>query len=73
MQVNRERSKSLRENPADYNKTDLNITNKYKTRIIESEINSGLFLQILIYYNFFSAIICFLFEIVAITFKVCIN
>lgn len=72
MQIQREKSKSIREKHIDHAKTDINMTNKFKTRIIESEINSGLFLQVLIYYNFFSAIICFLFEIVAITFKVSI-
>lgn len=49
---------------------DARNTNKYKTRIIESEINSGLFLQILIHYNFYASFICFSFQIFANSFKV---
>jgi hypothetical protein len=52
-------------------KEDLQIkSNLHKTRIIEAEINSGLFLQILIYYNIFSSIITFAFQIFTISFKV---
>jgi hypothetical protein len=45
-------------------------SNLHKTRIIEAEINSGLFLQILIYYNIFSSLITFAFQIFTISFKV---
>ena len=45
-------------------------TNKYKIRIIESEISSNLFFQILIYYNSFYSVICFCFQIFSLSFKV---
>lgn len=51
-------------------KQESNKTNKFKTRIIEAEINSGLFLHILIYYNIFSTAIIFFFQIFTWTFKV---
>ena len=51
-------------------KKDLENTNKYKVRVIEAEINSGLYFQTLIYYNFYAAIVIFLFEIATTSFKV---
>ena len=44
-------------------------TNKYKTRIIESEINSNLLFAILVNYNMYYSIICFSFQIISISFK----
>ena len=48
---------------------ELELSNKYKTRIIDSEINSNLTLQILIYFNFCYFFICFGLEISAISFQ----
>lgn len=45
-------------------------TNKYKTRIVESEINSSLFFQKLLYYNTYYSIICFAFQIFSLSYKV---
>lgn len=45
-------------------------TNIFKTRVIESEINSSLFLQVLLYYNFWYSIVCFAFQLVSVSFKV---
>ena len=51
--------KRLEEEMEDFDEYEL--TNKYKTRIIDSEINSNLTLQILIYFNF-----CFFFRLFCI-------
>lgn len=49
---------------------DVNKTNLYRTRIVETEINSGLFFQQLIHYNYYATIIFFAFQIFSISFKV---
>lgn len=49
---------------------DVNKTNLYRTRIVETEINSGLFFQQLIHYNYYATIIFFAFDICSIAFKV---
>ncbi len=48
---------------------ELEQSNQYKTRIIDSEINSNLTLQILIYFNFCYYFVCFALEMSAICFK----
>ena len=48
---------------------ELELSNRFKTRIIDSEINSNLTLQILIYFNFFYFFVCFALEISAISFE----
>ena len=48
---------------------ELELTNKFKTRIIDSEINSNLRLQILIYFNACYFIVCFALEISSISFQ----
>lgn len=45
-------------------------TNKFKVRVVESEINSNLFFQTLLYYNSLYSIICFCFQIISVSFKV---
>ena len=49
---------------------EFELSNKYKTRIIDSEINSNLTLQILIYFNFCYFFVCFALEISSIVFKI---
>ena len=49
---------------------EFEVSNKYKTRIIDSEINSNLTLQILIYFNFCYFFVCFGLEIGSICFKI---
>ena len=49
---------------------EFELSNKYKTRIIDSEINSILLLQILIYFNFCFFFICFALEMSSIVFKI---
>ena len=49
---------------------ELELSNKYRTRIIDSEINSNLTLQILIYFNFCYFFVCFGLEIGSICFKI---
>lgn len=44
-------------------------TNKYKTRIVESEINSNLLFATLIHYNIYYSIVCFLFQIFTAFYK----
>ena len=48
---------------------ELELSNKYRTRIIDSEINSDLTLQILIYFNFCYFFICFALEMSTLCFK----
>jgi hypothetical protein len=48
---------------------ELELSNKYKTRIIDSEINSNLYLQILMYFNFCYYLVCFALEISSISFQ----
>ena len=48
---------------------ELELSNKYKTRIIDSEINSNLRLQILIYFNACYFLVCFALEISSISFQ----
>jgi hypothetical protein len=45
-------------------------TNLYKSRIIDSVINSSLALQITLYYNFFWTFICFGLQLFSVSFKV---
>ena len=49
---------------------ELELSNKYRTRIIDSEINSNLTLQILIYFNFYYFFVCFALEISSIVFEI---
>lgn len=49
---------------------ELELSNQYKTRIIDSEINSNLHLQILIYFNFCFYFVCFALELSSICFKI---
>ena len=63
-----EEKKRLEEEMEDMDEFEL--SNKYKTRIIDSEINSSITLQILIYFNFCYFFICFAFEISSIVFKI---
>ena len=49
---------------------ELELSNQYKTRIIDSEINSNLTLQILIYFNFCYYFVCFALELSSICFKI---
>ena len=50
-------------------KREAQKTNKYKTRIIDSEINSSVFLATLIHYNIYYSIVCFSFQFFALLFK----
>jgi hypothetical protein len=63
-----EEKKRLEEEMEDFDEYEL--SNKYKTRIIDSEINSNLTLQILIYFNFCYFFVCFGLEIGSICFKI---
>ena len=63
-----EEKKRLEEEMEDFDEFEL--SNKYKTRIIDSEINSILPLQILIYFNFCFFFICFALEMSSIVFKI---
>ena len=49
---------------------ELDYSNQFKTRIIDSEINSNINLQIFIYFNFWYFFIAFAIEISAICFKI---
>lgn len=51
-------------------KEEMSKTNIYKSRIIDTEINSSLTFQIFLYYNFFYAIICFNLQFVSVIYKV---
>lgn len=48
---------------------ELNRTNLFKTRVIESEINSSLVFQISLYYNFFYSFLCFALQISSVSYK----
>ena len=48
---------------------ELNRTNLFKTRVIESEINSSLAFQIALYYNWFYCFLCFILQISSISYK----
>ena len=63
-----EEKKRLEEEMEDFD--EFEVSNKYKTRIIDSEINSNLTLQILIYFNFCYFFVCFGLEIGSICFKI---
>ena len=52
---------------------ELELSNKYRTRIIDSEINSNLTLQILIYFNFYYFFVCFALEISSIVFEIYVS
>lgn len=45
-------------------------TNLFKSRIIHTEINASLTFQIVLYFNFYWAIICAMIQIFSISFKV---
>ena len=64
----RDEKKKLMEEMEDFD--EFEISNKYKTRIIDSEINSNLTLQILIYFNFCYFFVCFGLEMSSICFKI---
>lgn len=44
-------------------------TNLFKTRIIESEINSSLIFQITLYFNFYYSFLCFVLQVSSISYK----
>ena len=48
---------------------ELNRTNLFKTRVIESEINSSLVFQIALYYNWFYCFLCFVLQLSSIAYK----
>lgn len=48
---------------------ELNKTNLFKTRVIESEINSSLLFQISLYYNFYYAFLCFVLQLLSVSYK----
>ena len=48
---------------------ELNRTNLFKTRVIESEINSSLVFQIALYYNWFYCFLCFVLQRSSIAYK----
>jgi hypothetical protein len=52
---------------------ELELSNKYRTRIIDSEINSNLTLQILIYFNFYYFFVCFALEMSSIVFEIYVS
>ena len=62
-----EEKKRLEEEMEEMDESEL--SNKYRTRIIDSEINSNLTLQILIYFNFYYYFVCFALEISVISFE----
>jgi hypothetical protein len=45
-------------------------TNLFKSRIIHTEINASLTFQIVLYFNFYWAILCAMIQIFSISFKV---
>jgi len=49
---------------------ELELSNKYRTRIVDSEINSNLSLQILIYFNFCYYFVEFPIELSCIVFQI---
>ena len=51
-------------------RADLLKTNLYRTRVIETEINSSLIMQIVLYFNFFYSCLCFPIQLFSITYKV---
>ena len=63
-----EEKKRLEEEMEEFDEFEL--SNKYKTRIIDAEINSILPLQILIYFNFCYFFVCFALEMSSICFKI---
>ena len=48
---------------------ELNRTNLFKTRVIESEINSSLVFQISLYYNFYYTFLCFVLQLSSCAYK----
>jgi hypothetical protein len=54
-------------------KDHLSKTNLYRFRIIDTEINASLTLQIFMYYNLFYSCLCFLILITSIGYKVIFN
>ena len=48
---------------------ELNRTNLFKTRVIESEVNSSLVFQIALYYNWFYCFLCFVLQLSSIAYK----
>ena len=52
---------------------ELELSNKYRTRIIDSEINSNLTLQLLIYFNFYYFFVCFALEMSSIVFEIYVS
>ena len=52
---------------------EIDYSNQFKTRIIDSEINSNLTLQILIYFNFYYFFVCFALEMSSIVFEIYVS
>ena len=59
-----EERKELERQQAEQNRTNL-----FKTRVIESEINSSLVFQIALYYNWFYCFLCFVLQLSSIAYK----
>jgi hypothetical protein len=49
---------------------DMKKTNIFKSRIIDTEINSSLILQIVIYYQFYYTLMSFFIQFTSVAFKV---
>lgn len=50
-------------------KQEKNKTNLFKSRIIDTEINSSLIFQSVLYFNFFYSIMCFFLQIYSASYK----
>ena len=48
---------------------ELNKTNLFKTRVIDSEINSSLVFQVSLYYNFYYTFLCFILQLSSCAYK----
>jgi hypothetical protein len=68
----RTRDELTEENNENKKRKELLNTNLYKSRIIDTEINSSLILQMLLYYNFFYSIMCFNLQLISTAYKVII-
>lgn len=49
---------------------EMTKTNLFKTRVIETEINSSLFFQIALYFNYFYCYICFVLQVSSVSYKI---
>ncbi len=53
----------------DKKKQEKNKTNLYKSRIIDTEINSSLVFHSVLYFNFFYSIMCFILQLFSASYK----